>query len=173
MPENKKEILTEALFPQLSNDTFTLCGKEIKLMPLKIKNQIEFGKLLAPLAGDIGSAVQFRDGGRITEHLLENMETIEKLALLISEDSDSGLTKEDLQESRHGVEELVELIVASARKNERIGKPVIDFFMKALSTLAPLINQIETLDFTAPTQPTSTESSPASAENTDGDTPTL
>jgi hypothetical protein len=147
MPNKKdKALLDEAMEPALSDDVITVFGKSIKLMSLKVKNQKQFMKLIAPLYAELAEELSEGNFKRIPEIALLNYDLLPRLVKLIAEDADVTITDDEIENSREQPEALLAVVVASLQKNEKLQKVAADF-------LAPLkasfVNLVESLKLKA------------------------
>jgi hypothetical protein len=139
-------LLDEAMEPALSDDTRTVFGKTFKLMSLKVKNQKQFMKLIAPLYAELAEELGEGNFKRIPEIALLNYDLLPRLVKLIAEDADVTITDEEIENSREQPEALMAVVIASLQKNEALQKVASDF-------LAPLktsfVNVVESLKLKA------------------------
>lgn len=130
-PELDEAVMNEVMVPTLSQEEFTIAGKTIKVMPLKVKHQIEFAQIVSKAANDV--AFQLDTGswcGAVTSSL-NNTEVLPKLIEVMAKNAGVELSYDDiLDQSEVGFTEMTSIVTQLAAKNEAVGKPVLDFFTK-------------------------------------------
>lgn len=167
-------VLNEALMPNLSLDDFTIMGETIKIMPLKLRYQIQFAQIVAPYSREAAQELQYGLWLPACAIALDHIEILPKLIALMAKNDGVELDYEKLLDSNEDILSFASPVLAFAAKSERIGKPVMDFFMKILpSGLAAFQKQTEGVQAAIVKMNTaSTTSLKASANNTVGLTPT-
>ena len=130
--EIPQSILDEALLPDLSSDEFTLLGHTVKIKPLKVRHQIEFGAALEAFASD--AAYEIQNGGYLqaVTTALGHVSVLPKLIAIMAKNDGKPITEEMILDSDMDVALLADPLIRFAYKNERLGKPVIDFFTAVL-----------------------------------------
>ena len=133
IPNLEPSIVNEALVPDLSDEKFTLLGKEITIKPLKLRYQIEFAQVLEPYGVDAAYEAQ-TTGGLLTAlaTALKHTGVIPRLIVIMAKNDGVALTEDELLDSDVQMDALIPHVVALAAKIERIGKPVMDFFQELL-----------------------------------------
>lgn len=134
MPETTlaPDIAEEAFHPDLSTDTFTLCGKTVRIKPLTVLHQVQFVKLLNNVLKESAYQIDEQQWASVAAEVTAHPEILPKLVHLICLNDDAGLTEDQiLNQAEVGLMDMGELVLKLCLKNEKIGKPVLDFFSKA------------------------------------------
>jgi hypothetical protein len=132
MPETVSQpILDEALVPELSSESFTLLGKTVQLKPLKVRYQLEFTKLLAPLAADAAYDLQSSGWAEALAGSLKHAEIVPKLTRVLALNDGHDLTEEQILDSDVQLADMLGWLGKFALKNQEIGQPIADFFTDA------------------------------------------
>lgn len=127
-----KEIADEALCPDASQDTFQIAGKTVKIKPLTVFHQIEFTKILNSVLKDVAYYLDEESWANVAAEVTAHPEILPKLIYIICQNDSTGITEEDiLNQAEVDLMDMLQLIVRLAEKNQKIGKPVLDFFSKA------------------------------------------
>lgn len=129
MSEKLDELIAdEALCPELSDESFQINGKIVKITPLKIRYQKQFKKALTPLAASVITDLAEQDWTAALVNSMEYAEIMPELVKVLCHNGGYLITDEELDECTMQPEEQLAVIMKFAAKNEAIGKPVTDFF---------------------------------------------
>lgn len=128
----EQAVLDEALVPDLSGDTFEICGKTITVKPLKVRFQIEFNKVLAPFAADVAFELQEVGWLSALTASLKHTEVVPKLIHILCKNDGVELSEDQILDSDKQIPEMLVDLGKFASKNEAIGKPISDFFTHVL-----------------------------------------
>lgn len=140
-----ESILNEALAPDLSDETFTLCGQTYQIKPLTLLNEMRLYKRLKDLGKDLAQALAGGDMA-ILDKLEEHHEIIFEVVIAMCENDDKPLTKEQLLNQREvGLKALLTLVVRYCQKMETL-RPAIDFFTKELWPRAKEVLKLKAKD---------------------------
>lgn len=164
------EVLEEAALPELSDDSFTLNGQIVKIMPLKIKYQKQFAKAFAPIVESMAVVMasdqviyytdeegkaqsrpkSFSDFGvsdffNLGYAIINNVEVVPRLIQILCHNGGYAIINEDLDESTIQPEEQYRILFQYMRKSGKIQQEIADFFESALSKglneLAKVLNE--------------------------------
>lgn len=168
MPETPSpELLDEAMHPELTDDSFVLNGKTVRIMPLKIKYQKQFAKAFTPIMDSIVVALAsndqiiFTDGEGNTRYraktfadfspsdfvgiasaFLSNVDIVPRLIQILAHNDGYLITDEELDESTISVEAMQSILLKAWRKGGKIQQEIADFFEYALKRGSAEINGI-------------------------------
>lgn len=172
-PEVTDAMVMEAMAPELSEDEFTLCGKTIKIMPLKVKHEQVLQRKLAALHNELTNALVTGDS-KLIEALAKNTDVAIEIVTTLAENSDVKITKNDILDQREvDTVELANIVVRYGKKCRAL-QGVLDFFEQRL---LPKVTEVlalggekllSDLEFQADLLRPSTSSSSPSASDTDG-----
>lgn len=139
----------EALVPDLSNDAFELLGHIIQIKPLKLQFQIEFAKIVEEYA--TSAAYEAQQGSYLSALTVafRHVDIVPRLIHVIVKNHGAPIEYEALMQSDVDIQVLIGHLIAFARKNEKVGRPVLDFFERIMPTgkdeLEALLNGMKTM----------------------------
>lgn len=140
-----EELQPEILWPDLSKDTFQVCGETVRIKLLKIKHVLRLNELFGPLIKDIGFEVQFiSDFEELQAYLpsliacVKHAGCLPEIIHLICQNDDKAITLEQIQDQgdKDGdlmIEDMAEIALILATKNQKVGGVVANFFSSAIS----------------------------------------
>lgn len=151
------EVLEEAMHPELTDDSFILNGRTVRIMPLKIKYQKQFAKAFTPIVESVATALAsndqiiFTDAEGNTRYrpksfqdftpsdfvsiisaFLSNVDTAPRLIQILAHNDGYAITDEEMDESTIPVEELQAILMKAWRKGGKMQQEIADFFDFAL-----------------------------------------
>lgn len=144
MPEKQKDskeketelspsVEAEGLLPDLSDDHFEVLGQKIQIKPLTIRNQIKMGRILEPYATSAAYEAQTGSWMAGIAVALKHVELIPEIICLLAKNDGKELDYEELLDLDHDLMDFATpILLKFAYKNEKIGKPIIDFFTSVL-----------------------------------------
>lgn len=171
-----QDVFNEVMVPELSAETFTLCGKTVRMMPLSLRNEMKLYRNLKNLGKEVAQAASAGDWG-ILDKLEEQEDALLEIVLMICENDGQPLTKDDILEQREvNLSDLLKIVANFCRKQEAL-QAAVDFFMNVAIPKAEELIKLKTwehmqaveaeIDFLKKLQE-QTLSSNSSVEDTDG-----
>lgn len=130
--EIKQEVLNEALLPDLSQDTFEICGKTVKIKPLSVRLQIEFTHTIAPFTSEMAFDAETLGWLSAVANSLKHAEVIPKLIHILCKNDSQSITLDEIMDSDKQLDDMLVDLAKYAAKNQTIGKPITDFFTLVL-----------------------------------------
>lgn len=150
------EVLEEALHPELTDDSFVLNGRTVRIMPLKIKYQKQFAKAFTPIADAVAVALAandqiiFTDAQGNTRYraktfqdfspsdfvgivsaFLSSVDVVPRLIQILAHNDGYAITDEELDDSTVPIEEMQAILLKAWRKGGKIQQEIADFFESA------------------------------------------
>ena len=169
-----ENVVAEAMYPDLSRETFEVFGRTVRIKPLKWKYLTQLAKVLEPLASEVAQDLQWQSYGSAATAVLRHTQVLPHIVALVclndgfvpvvevqthEEDETGNLTGNLVTKKFAGVDALLnaegeealsvkeagEIALALMAKSESIGKPVMDFLLQKIAEGKKLLSELKSV----------------------------